>query len=81
MTREAPEFRIGIRGYVREQVDALIERVEQVLTSSNAVERAEMRRRLLGPHRPYGSPFDSELRGYRREDVDAYLRRLAERLG
>ena len=80
MTREAPEFRLAIRGYAREQVDALIERVHQVLTSSDAAERAELKRLLVGPHGPAGSPFMTEFRGYHRGDVDAYLRRLAERL-
>jgi DivIVA domain-containing protein len=82
MTTDVPEFRTVMRGYARGQVDALIERAGQVLTSStDPAERAAMRKRLLEAGGPAGEArFDTALRGYHRAEVDAYLEELASRL-
>jgi cell division septum initiation protein DivIVA len=69
-----PDFTIGLRGYDRQQVDALVQRATEALSSADERLRATAREALAEP------TLLVRMRGYDREQVDTYLGRMAQLL-
>jgi DivIVA domain-containing protein len=67
-------FTVVLRGYDIAEVDAMVQRLEKALTSSDPVLRASVRAELNQP------ALRLRLRGYDRVQVDAFLRRFIDRL-
>jgi DivIVA domain-containing protein len=72
------EFTTVLRGYDRDQVDALIRRAAEELASVNASARPTQNAALLAEMRR--PSLAMRFRGYDREQVETHLRRLADHL-
>jgi DivIVA domain-containing protein len=67
-------FTVVLRGYDTGQVNAMLDRIQTALASTDPALRASVRTELNHPG------FDIRLRGYDRAQVDDYLRRAIDRL-
>jgi DivIVA domain-containing protein len=67
-------FTVVLRGYDTREVDALLERIQQALASTDPAMRASVRTEVNAP------ALRIRLRGYDRAQVDDYLRRAIDRL-
>jgi DivIVA domain-containing protein len=68
------DFTVVLRGYDRDQVDALVRRASDALASTDQRLRSSAREALAEPTLLVG------MRGYDRGQVDHYLGRLAQAL-
>ena len=69
-----PEFTIGLRGYDRQQVEALVRRAGMAAESSDPRLRESTREELAEP------TLLVRMRGYDRQQVDDYLGRMVKLL-
>ena len=68
------DFTVVLRGYDREEVDSLVQRVREALESNDVTTRAEVRELIRT------TTFQRRFRGYDWNEVDDYLRRMADQL-
>lgn len=69
-----PDFTIALRGYDRQQVEALVQQASAAIESSDARLRESTREALAEP------TLLVRMRGYDRQQVDDYLDRMAKLL-
>jgi DivIVA domain-containing protein len=68
------DFTVVLRGYDREEVDSLVERVREALELNDVTTRAEVRELIRT------TTFQRRFRGYECNEVDDYLRRMTDQL-